>query len=150
MPDFSLKAGGNFSFATALMSQSLVIFNCRFIPKFLCLPILGLLFLALNQSVVDHFKYHAPFMGATVCIAVAAGWAVRALPGQYIIQRPSLERLFGRDAPHKRSSVVQVFALTSVAGISDRRDATRFDDSITLLRRSQSDVVIKFELTPHV
>src|ERR1022692_995358 len=150
MPDFSLKVGGSFSFAAALMSQSLIIMNCRFIPRIRCLGIVGRFLLALNQSVVDHFKYQSPFMRPTVCIAITTGWTVRALPGQHIIQRPALERLFGRDAPHERSSVVQVFALTGVAGIADRRNATRFEDSITLIRRSQSNVVIKLEVTPHV
>src|SRR5208283_4839965 len=97
MPDLSANPGGNFSFAAALMSQSLVMMKAESFQIRRGLSIRQFLLFLLDECVVNHFQHQTPLVLAPRQIAKAAGRTKFAFPIQNVIQRPAQEWLLGGD-----------------------------------------------------
>src|SRR5258705_42542 len=97
--------------------------------------------LALNQGVMEDLQNEAPFMLATVCVAITTGWVVRTFPFQHGIQRPAQERLLAGDRGYQLVHVVQVLAHGLVAGIARRGGAAHFDKTVASLWRAERNEI---------
>src|SRR5208283_2144205 len=133
MPDLSAKPGGSFSFAAALMSQSLIMVNVESFQSHVRLSMRQFLLL-LDEGVMDYFQHQSPLVQALVPVAVTAGWTGGPFPGQHLVQRPAQQRFLGGNVFHEPFRIIEIFAHGLVTRVAGNGRATGLDDTV-LLRR---------------
>src|SRR5437867_1212457 len=97
----------------------------------------GAPFFLLNQSIMNHLEDQTPFVQATLCIAITAGWTVLAPPVQYLVQRLAHERLFFLNVAQQPFGIIEIFAHRGVACVTRTRKTFCGDNSIPLLGRAE-------------
>src|SRR4029077_16451519 len=150
MPDLSMEAGGSFSLAAALMSQSFVMVKSDLLQSRRPLSVGARLFFVLDQGKVDHFERQAPFVNSAARVAITAGRTVWSLPVQDLVQRPAEQGFLAGDSAHEQVRVVQILAHRLIAGVAGGGNTPRVQDAVAVFARRQANLVIELQRTAEI